>query len=82
MPHGEWGKWLEEKVDFKRSTAQNFIRVANEFSNYQTIGNLTQSKIFALLDVPSEEREDFISQPHGVNGQINTVDEMTSIAGK
>lgn len=54
------------------------MKVGSEFSNYQTLGNLTQSKIFALLDVSTEEREDFISQPHEVNGQTKTVDEMTS----
>ncbi|HHX62470.1 MAG TPA: DUF3102 domain-containing protein [Epulopiscium sp.] len=70
LKHGEWGKWLEEKVDFKKSTANNFMRVAKEFPNFQTLGNLTQSKLFALLDVPEEKREDFI--------QENDVNEMTT----
>lgn len=78
LPHGEWGKWLEEKVQFKKSTANNFMRVANEFSNLQTFGDLNQSKIFALLDVPTEEREEFVSKPHEVNGQAKMVDEMTT----
>ncbi|WP_041710899.1 DUF3102 domain-containing protein [Clostridium pasteurianum] len=68
LPHGEWGKWLEEKVDFHQATATRFMRVAKEFSNASTLKDLGSSKIFALLDVPIEEREDFISQSHEVNG--------------
>jgi hypothetical protein len=78
LPYGEWGKWLEEKVEFTSRTAQRFIRVANEFSNTTPVSYLGSKKLFALLDVPTEEREDFISQPHEVNGQTKTVDEMTS----
>lgn len=59
--------------DFKRSTAQNFMRVANEFSNCSVLSSLQPTKIFALLDVPSEDREEFISQPHEVNGQTKTI---------
>lgn len=70
LPHGEWGKWLEEKVEFSQRNANNFMRVAKEFSNSQTYSNLTQSKIFALLDVPQEERKEFIEN--------NPVDEMTT----
>ena len=70
LPHGEWGKWLEEKVDFKQTTASKFMRVAKEFSNFHTYENLTQSKIFALLDLPQEDRETFVKE--------NPVDEMTT----
>ncbi|MBU3111972.1 DUF3102 domain-containing protein [Clostridium lacusfryxellense] len=70
LPHGEWGKWLEEKVDFKQTTASKFMRVAKEFSNFHTYEDLTQSKIFALLDLPQEQRETFVKD--------NPVDEMTT----
>lgn len=82
LPHGEWGKWLEEKVEFTGRTSQSFMRVANEFSNTTPVSYLGSKKLFALLDVPTEERADFISQPHEVNGQTKAVDEITSIAGK
>lgn len=52
--------------------ANRFIRIANEFgkeANLTSLLNLGSTKVFALLDVPSEEREDFISQSHEVNGQ-------------
>lgn len=70
LPHGEWGKWLEEKVDFSQAGANKFMRVANEFSNSSALTNLNQTKIFALLDLPQDQRQDFI--------QSNPVDEMTT----
>jgi hypothetical protein len=68
LPHGEFGKWLEEKVEFSQPTANRFMRASEAFENYSTLNNLTQSKIFALLDVPPEEREEFI--------QSNPVDDI------
>jgi hypothetical protein len=70
LQHGEWGKWLEEKVEFKNDTARKFMQVAREFSNTDTYRNLNQSKIFALLDVPQDQREEFIA--------TTPIDDMTT----
>ena len=70
LPHGEWGSWLKEKVDFTERTAQNFIRVAKEFSNTKAIADLGITKVYALLDLPPKEREDFIKN--------NPVEEMST----
>lgn len=70
LGHGEWGKYLEEKVEFSQWTAQKFIRIANEFSNSGTFTNLNYSKAIALLDLPSDQRETFI--------QNNPVEDMTT----
>lgn len=61
--HGEWGKWLEEKVGFSQRTANQFMRIAEEYgSNSQAISNLEATKIYLLMELPVEEREGFISQ--------------------
>lgn len=52
--------------------------IVNEFGNSKVPLNLGTEKLWLLLDVLLEEREDFISKPHEVNGQTKTVDEMTS----
>lgn len=77
LGHGQFGKWLEEKVEFKKSTANNFMRCYTEFSNFQTFGDLGQSKIFALLDVKKDDREDFINNTHEVDGANKTIHEMS-----
>jgi hypothetical protein len=78
LPHGEFGSYLKEKVAFSERTAQNFMKVAREFSNTQALADLEPTKVYALLDLPIEERENFVSLPHEVNGEIKTVDEMTT----
>ena len=62
LAHGEWGKWLEEKVDFRNETASRFMKVARECANLTSISNMGTGKIFALLDIPQEEREAFIAE--------------------
>lgn len=78
LNHGEWGKWLEEKIEFSQETSRKFMKCANEYSNSKAIWNLEPTKLFKLLDVPSDERDDFISSPHEINGKTKTVDEMTT----
>ena len=78
LPHGEFGNYLKEKVVFSERTAQNFMKVAREFSNTKALADLEPTKVYALLDLPSEEREDFVSASHEVNGKVKTVDEMTT----
>ena len=79
LDHGEWLPWLETKVDFKVTTASKFMRVAKEFSNFQTYESLNQSKIFALLDLPVEDREEFTNKPHELpSGETKTINEMTT----
>lgn len=55
------------------------MRCSNEYNpNVISASHLGTNKLFTLLSVPQDEREDFISQSHEVNGQTKTVDEMTT----
>lgn len=78
LEHGEWGAWLENNFEFSQEHARRFMKVAAELSNSTAMLNMAPTKVFALLDVPAADRETFLSQPHEVNGQQKTVDEMTS----
>jgi len=62
LPHGEWLPWLTEKVEFSPRTAQNFMRLAREWTNTQTLADLGASKALTLLALPPEEREKFVSE--------------------
>lgn len=74
LEHGEWGEWLEKEVDFSRSTANNFMKIFEEYgakqvslfgdANSQTIGNLPYTHALKLLAVPAEEREEFVEEHH------------------
>lgn len=76
VPHGEWGKYLEERVNYSQSTANNLMKLFQEygdnqeslfdsFTNSQTFGNLTYTKALALLSVPAEDRQEF-AETHDV----------------
>ena len=60
LSHGEWLPWLTEQVDLSERAAQNFMRLAREWSNPQTLADLGSSKALALLALPEEEREQFV----------------------
>lgn len=78
LSHGEWLPWLEERVEFSEKAAQNFMRIARNYSNPQALADLGATKALMLLAVPQEARDEFISNPHQVNGEEKTVFDMTS----
>lgn len=68
LPYGEFGKWITEATGYSSSTANNFMRLYQEYGadqgslfgaevDCQTFGKLSYSKALALLAVPKEERE-------------------------
>ena len=59
MEHGLWGTWLEERVNFSQSTAENYMKIAEQVGGDSLLLNLPYTKILALLAVPAEERETF-----------------------
>ncbi len=71
LPHGSFGDWIRENTGYSLSTANNFMRLFQEYGaaqgslfgtevNCQTFGNLSYSKALALLSVPAEDREAFV----------------------
>ncbi|MDT8719005.1 DUF3102 domain-containing protein [Clostridium sp. 19966] len=66
LPHGEWGKWLEEKVEFTDRTARKFMKVANEFDEIEEIKGKTPSdlgieKLYILSSIKPKDREEFLN---------------------
>ena len=87
LNHGEWGAWLEEKVDFSQSSANNYMKLYEEYgsqnpfllgfgANSQTFGNLTYAKAIKLLAIPSEEREEFIVKNDIENKSTRETDKL------
>ncbi len=81
IQHGQWGRWLEESVNYSQRTANNLMRIFEEYgsnqislfgaSNSQAFANLSYSQAVALLGIPDiEEREAFIKE--------NNVEDMSS----
>lgn len=77
VPYGEWGNYLKEQVDFSQSTANNMMKIAEQYGSEQmtifglakdsqTLANLPYTKALKLLAMPAEEREVFV-ETHDVD---------------
>jgi len=74
LSHGEWGQWLEKSVDYSQRTANNLMRIFQEYgadqltffgdnAKSQAFANLSYSQAVALLGIHEEdEREKFIKE--------------------
>ena len=78
LSHGEWLTWLTERVEFSPRTAQRFMRLSREWSNATALSPLGATKAMARLAFPAEEREQFMSETHQVDGQEKNVIDMSA----
>lgn len=78
LQHGEWLPWLRDEVQFSERSAQQFMRIAKEYSNPQLVADLGVRKALNLLALPESEREEFAAEKHEINGEEKSVAEMTA----
>lgn len=72
VPSGEWTAYLTDKLGYKPSTAQNYMRIAREFGGGQVslsgktaadaFAELSYSQILPLLGMAEEEREELAEE--------------------
>lgn len=73
LNHGEWLPWLKRETEFSERSAQNYMKVFNEYgaaqlglfgpeTNTQTFADLPISKALAMLSLPESERESFAEE--------------------
>ena len=81
LPYGSWGAYLAERTPYSQSTANNFMKIFQEYGDEnlslfekgtksQTLGKLSYTQALALLALPANEREEF--------AQENNVEDMSS----
>ena len=76
LPHGEWGQWVKEELPFSQSTAQNFMRIFQEYGadqleiggavKSQALANLSYTKALKLLAIDDEEEREAFVETHNV----------------
>lgn len=69
LSYGEFQNWLENEINYSKSTAYNFMKVAKEFPDFHLVGNLGMKKLLALTGIEAESREKIINN--------NDLDNMT-----
>lgn len=87
VPHGEWGRYLEERVEYSQSTANNMMKIYREygseqeslfdgFAKSQAFANLNYTQALALLSVPAEDRERFAEENDVANKSTREIQEL------
>lgn len=68
VKRGTWGTWLKERVDYSQRTANNFMKIYQEYGlnglaeKSQALANLSYTQALALIDLPEDERARFAEE--------------------
>lgn len=68
VKHGQWGKWLKERVSYSQRTANDLMKIYEEYgksglaAKSQSIANLGYTQALTLLNLPKESRERFVEE--------------------
>lgn len=68
VKRGTWGTWLKERVDYSQRTANNFMKIYQEYGRNglaeksQALANLSYTQALALIDLPEDERARFAEE--------------------
>ncbi|NFS11569.1 DUF3102 domain-containing protein [Clostridium botulinum] len=82
VAHGDWEKWLIEKVDFSVRTAQTYIKTYKIIIDLPekldaTFIKLDSSKLIEIATIKKHDIEKFITSTHEINGIEKTIEEMS-----
>ena len=70
LPHGEFGKWVEENADVSERTAQDMMAAYRRFGGIPRFAGLEKSKAFRLLPLPEGSEERFLAE-HDVSAMTS-----------
>lgn len=65
LPHGEWGKWVEENAGVEMRTAQQMIASFERFGGMPQLATLDRTKLYKMTALPPGTEEAFM-QEHDV----------------
>lgn len=86
LSHGEWLPWLEKETEFSERSAQNYMKIFNEYgaaqlglfgpeTNTQTFADLPISKALALISIPESDRVEFAEEVDAANISVRELEE-------
>ena len=86
LSHGEWLPWLERETEFSERSAQNYMKIFNEYgaaqlglfgpeTNTQTFADLPISKALALISIPESDRVEFAEEVDAANISVRELEE-------
>ncbi len=86
VPQGEWTSYLTDVLQYKPSTAQNYMRIAREFGSDQVgfdgksttelFGDMSYSQLLPLLGLADEERRELVQETEVAEMSTREIDKL------
>lgn len=82
VPHGSWGEWLAENVNYSDSTAQNLMRIYRELDDGQVdlVTGKTQAELFCGLDY--SQMVEVLKLPKQERAQLAAENDLASMSSR
>lgn len=74
LAHGQFMEWYQS-IGLNKNFVSRAITIAEEFSNFPSLGNISDTALYLVATLPEEERE---KEHVTSDGQAKKVDEMTT----
>lgn len=72
LKHGEFGKWIDEELPFKRRTAQQYMKLFNNRDKLNAHGVALLGDAYKLLAEPKKPDNESDTQQHGTDYDSKT----------
>lgn len=86
VPQGEWTSYLTDVLQYKPSTAQNYMRIAREFGSDQVgldgksttelFGDMSYAQLLPLLGLAEEERRELVQEAEVSEMSTREIDKL------
>ncbi|MBQ9325152.1 MAG: DUF3102 domain-containing protein [Clostridia bacterium] len=75
VPHGHWGEWLRDNVEYSERQAQQLMQVAKEYgtADVKFLEQISLSQAVAMVALPQADREKLVEE-HG-DGSVRELEE-------
>lgn len=84
VAQGEWMSWLSDNVNYSQSTANNLMRLYEEYGEQEQIGffeenkleifgNISPSQALALIALPYDKRKEYIQEHDMENTSVRDI---------
>lgn len=79
LGHGDWSSWVQDNLNYSQYTAINYMNLYKDYPNFESIPNLSVTKLFLLGKEEKEARNEILENE---NLEDKTVKETKEIIQK
>lgn len=79
LAHGQFMNWYES-IGFNKNFVSRAITIAEEFTDFPTVGNISNTALYLIATLPNEQKEEELKKAEG--GEPSTTRELQEIKRK